>query len=69
MDLDAVATYSCVIEGYVIEDVNTRTCVLVNNTAQWYPAEAPVCERGSYTRIHARTYSLNFECTHPREHV
>ena len=48
VELDAVATYSCVMEGYVIEDVNTLTCVLVNNTAQWYPAEAPVCEQGTY---------------------
>ena len=48
VDLDVVATYSCVMEGYVIEDANTLTCVLVNNTAQWYPAESPVCERGTY---------------------
>ena len=48
VELDAVATYSCVMEGYVIEDVDTLTCVLVNNTAQWYPAEAPMCEQGTY---------------------
>ena len=55
VDLDAVATYSCVMEGYVIEDANTLTCVSVNNTAQWYPAEAPVCEQGTYqAKAHAQ---------------
>ena len=44
----AVATYSCVIEGYIIEDANNLTCVSVNDTAQWYPAEVPVCEQGIY---------------------
>ena len=47
-ELVAVATYSCVMEGYVIEDANNLTCVSVNDTAQWYPAEAPVCEQGTY---------------------
>ena len=48
VDLDAVATYSCVMEGYVIEGANNLTCVSVNNTPKWHPAEAPVCEQGTY---------------------
>ena len=44
----AVATYRCVIEGYVIEDANNLTCVSVNDTAEWDSAEAPVCEQGTY---------------------
>ena len=43
---DAVATYSCTVEGDVIEDVNELTCVIMDGTAQWYPAEAPICEQG-----------------------
>lgn len=48
MDLDAMATYSCVVEGYTIEDDNDLTCVSLNDTAQWYPAEAPVCVEGKF---------------------
>ena len=43
---DAVATYSCTVEGYVIEDANELTCVAMDGTAQWNPAEAPMCEQG-----------------------
>ena len=46
VNLGTVATYSCVMEGYIIEDTNALTCVSENDTAQWYPAEAPVCEQG-----------------------